>query len=220
MTLKQRLDAVRADFESKVPPEALRVMHASTEQLVASGQAQHALRAGDRAPAFVLPGEDGALISSSELLAKGPLVVSFYRGIWCPYCNLELQALEAARLAFEAEGASLVALSQQTAENSRKSRRDNDLGFPILVDHGGRTAQAFGIRWALEGDIKALYAKFGVDLAAFNGESSWTLPMPARYVIGRDGVIAYADINPDYTRRPEPEELLPVLAALNRAHAG
>jgi len=127
-------------------------------------------QAGDRAPEFILKDANGREVSSRELLAKGPLVVTFYRGVWCPYCNIDLQALVAAR---------------------------------------------FGLRFRLPDYLIELYRDtFKNDLSHTNGDSSWTLPMPARYVISTDGVIGYAEVNPDYTRRPDPEELLPVLSAL------
>ncbi|WP_285424215.1 peroxiredoxin-like family protein [Pseudomonas sp. efr-133-TYG-103a] len=221
MSLQLKLDAVKHDFESKVPAQALAVMEKSTQDLVSSKQAERALKSGDNAPAFTLADSDGNTVTSKDLLLKGPLVITFYRGVWCPYCNLELQALEALRSEIESRGATLVAISQQTAGNSRASRRDNAVSFPILIDQGGMLADAFGIRWALQGEIKALYEQFGVNLQTFNGESSWTLPMPARYVIDTQGVIAYSEINPDYTQRPEPVELLPVLDALaNKTVAG
>lgn len=112
-----------------------------------------------------------------------------------------------------------MAVSQQTAANSRKSQRNNRLGFPIVGDKGGELAAKFGIRWHLPEDLQAIHKQLGADLVAFNGEDSWTLPMPARYVIGQDGVIAYAEINPDYTRRPEPSDVLPVLDELKRSGA-
>jgi peroxiredoxin len=114
----------------------------------------------------------------------------------------------------EARGASLVAISQQTAPNNRKSQRQNGLGFPILGDHGGEIAAQFGVRWTLPDDLREVYKVFGADLAQFNGEDSWTLPMPARYVIAQDGGIAYAEVNADYTRRPEPSALFAVLEKL------
>ncbi|MHC2898168.1 peroxiredoxin [Bradyrhizobium barranii subsp. barranii] len=146
-------------------------------------------------------------MSSRDLLAKGPLVVSFYRGVWCPYCNLELQALQEALPEIAARGASLVAISPQTAPNSRKSERENKLSFPILSDVASGVADAFGIRFALPVDLVALYKSFKNDLPTFNDNPAWVLPMPARYVIGRDGIIAYAEVNPDYTQRPDPSEL-------------
>jgi peroxiredoxin len=161
----------------------------------------------------------GTAISSKVLLAQGPLVLTFYRGVWCPYCNFDLQALEAARAEIEARGDSLVALSQQTAPNSRKSQRQNGLGFPILSDLGGEVGARFGVRWTLPDDLREVHKALGADLVQFNGEESWTLPMPARYVIGQDGVIAYAEVNADYTRRPEPSDIFPVLDQLRRHQA-
>ena len=215
MSLQDRLDAFKADFEgTKAPPAAVAVMHRATAELVASGLADWTAKVGDRAPAFALPDTEGRPVSSSALLAAGPLVVTFYRGVWCPYCNMDLQAIEAAADAIRGLGASLVAISPQTAPNSRRSRRENGLSFPILADAGGETAKAYGLRFRLPDDLIELYKGFGVDLPTFNGDPSWTLPMPARFVIGRDGVIAYSEVNPDYTRRPDPEELLPVLRRL------
>ena len=218
MTLQDKLDALKTKFETEMaPPEVVAVLHRITDELIASGQAGRSLHAGDRAPAFTLPDPDGKLVSSQDLLAKGPLVLTFYRGVWCPYCNLDLQALEEARPEIEARGGFLVAVSQQTAANSRKAQRTNKLGFPIVSDKDGELAEKFGIRWHLPEDVQAVHKQLGADLVAFNGEDSWTLPMPARYVIGPDGVIAYAEINPDYTRRPEPSDVFAVLDHLNRS---
>jgi peroxiredoxin len=212
VSLQEKLDAFKADFEGKkAPPEVVAVMHKATADLIASGQADRALKAGWRAPKFALPDAHGVEVRSTDLLAKGPLVLTFYRGVWCPYCNMDLQAIEAAAAEIRALGASLVAISPQTAPNRRKSERENALSFPILSDHGNSVANEFGLRYRLPDDLIAVYKGFGNDLAVGNGEESWTLPMPARYVIGTDGVIAYAEVNPDYTRRPDPSELLPVL---------
>jgi peroxiredoxin len=219
MSLQDNLDAFKADFEGQAPAGAVAVFHKATAELVASGLAVRALKRGDRAPAFKLPDADGMLFDSAELLARGPLILTFYRGVWCPYCNLELQAIEAAAERMRASGASLLAISPQTRANSRKSQEQNRLSFPILSDHGGLLAAAFGLRFRLPQDLIEVYSGFGVDLAVVNGEGSWTLPMPARYVIAPDGVIAYAEVNPDYTRRPDPTELLPTLAALRAVAA-
>lgn len=224
MALQDRLDAFKADFEAgrfplKPSKEALEIMHRATAELIDSGQAQRARKAGDTAPEFTLKDPDGNDVVSRDLLAKGPLVVSFYRGVWCPYCNLELQALQAALPEIAARGASLVAISPQTAPNSRKSQRENKLDFPILSDVRSEVAAAFGIRFALSDELIALYKTFKNDLPTFNADPSWVLPMPARYVIGTDGVIAYAEVNPDYTHRPDPSELLPVLDRLRAAKA-
>lgn len=186
-------------------------MHRATAELIASGAATRALKAGDKAPAFALRNPDGVLVSSADLLAKGPLVLSFYRGVWCPYYNMELQALQAALPSFEQLGASLIAISPQTAANGRKSVRQNELHFPILSDTLNDVAAAFGLRFEMPDYLVDLYKSRKNDLPAFNGEPSWTLPMPARYVIARDATIIYAEVNPDYTRRPKPNDMLPAL---------
>jgi len=224
MALQDRLNALKADFEAGKFPlvptaEDLATMSRATAELIASGQAQRAVQAGNKAPEFVLKDPNGKAVSSRALLTQGPLVISFYRGIWCPYCNLELQALEATLPEITARGARLVAISPQTAPNSRKSQRDNKLSFPILSDERSEVANAFGIRFALPEYLVETYKRFKNDLPAINNDPGWVLPMPARFVIGPDGIVAYAEINPDYTHRPDPSELLSVLDALNHSAA-
>lgn len=219
MKLQDKLDAMREDFENGrfplVPTQAqLETMSNATQSLIDSRQADNAVEAGETAPEFVLEDADGNTVSSRSLLTRGPLIATFYRGVWCPYCNFDLQALEEIRPEIEARGASLVAISPQTQANSRKSQRDNKLGFPILSDAGASIADQFGLRFSLPKDLIEVYQQFGNDLARLNDDPFWVLPMPARYVIGTDGVIVYAEVNPDYTRRPDPSELLPVLDRL------
>jgi len=213
MSLQAKLDAFKADFKAGKPPynapaDIHPVMERATAELIASGAANKALKVGDKAPLFTLKDPDGHPVSSAELLAKGPLVLTFYRGVWCPYCNLELQALQAFLPTLQEAGASLVAISPQIAANSRKSMRTNGLQFPILSDRHNDVADAFGLRFALPDYLIELYKNLRNDLPSFNDDPSWTLPMPARYVIGQDGVIRYAEVNPDYTQRPEPEAIL------------
>jgi len=220
MKLPEQLAEFRRNFEAGGPPFNAPAwihepMHRATAELVASGIADRALKAGDVAPDFALPDVDGKTISLAELLKSGPLVLSFYRGVWCPYCNLDLQALQKALPQIEGLGARLIAVSPQTAANTRRSVRENNISFQILSDQGNEVAAQFGLRFTLPDYLQDLYKNtFKNDLAVNNGEPSWTLPMPARYVIGQDGVIAYAEVNPDYTQRPDPSELLPVLQQL------
>lgn len=224
MSLQAKLDAFKADFEAgkppyNVPPSVSETMHRATDALIASGAAGRARTVGDKAPAFSLQDPERNQVTSAGLLAHGPLVVSFYRGVWCPYCNMDLQALQEALPELERRGASLVALSPQTPANSRKSVRQNALTFPILSDPHNDVAAAFGLRFELPDYLVALYTALKNDLPTFNGDPSWTLPMPARFVIAPDGTIVYADVNPDYTQRPEPEEMFPALDALTRVTA-
>ena len=213
MTLQAQLDAFKADFMAGKPPynapaEIHPVMARATAELIASDAASKALKVGDKAPLFTLKDPDGKPVSSADLLAKGPLVLTFYRGVWCPYCNMELQALQAFLPTLQEAGANLVAISPQIAANSRKSVRTNGLEFAILSDTHNDVADAFGLRFALPDYLIELYKNLRNDLPTFNDDPSWTLPMPARYVIGQDGVIRYAEVNPDYTQRPEPEAML------------
>lgn len=216
MSLQDKLDAFKADFLAgkppyNAPPEIHPIMARATAELIASGQAERAVKVGDRAPAFLLQDENNQPVSSAELLAKGPLVVTFYRGAWCPYCNMELQAINEVLPEIQALNSSVVAISPQTQPNSRKAVRNNQLSFPVLSDVNGEIAAAFGLRFRLPDYLIELYANLKNDLPLINDDPSWTLPMPARYVIGQDGVVLYAEVNPDYTQRPDPRELLPVL---------
>ena len=223
MLLQDKLNAFKANFESGGPPyHAPAAVHdpmrRATDELVASAAAANALGVGDLAPAFRLPNAEGQPVSSAELLEKGPLVVTFYRGFWCPYCNIELDSLQEALPAIETRGATLVAISPQTAANSRRAIREKGLTFDILSDLGNEVAAKFGLRFRLPDYLIELYRDgFNNDLAVTNGEPSWTLPMPAGFVIDRTGVIAYSEVNPDYTQRPDPSEMLPVLDQLRQA---
>ncbi len=215
-TLQSKLEAFKADFEAGKPPYSvprpvIDTMHAATAALRASGLADKALKVGDKAPEFSLNDAEGKVVNSADLLKKGPLVASFYRGVWCPYCNLDLQALEAELPQIQALNASLVAISPQIASNSRKSIRQNKLAFPVLTDPNNATAAAFGIRYQLPVELIELYTSLKNDLPAFNGDDSWSLPLPGRFVIDTTGVIIYAEVDPDYTNRPETELLLPSL---------
>ncbi|MEM7727929.1 MAG: peroxiredoxin-like family protein [Pseudomonadota bacterium] len=225
MTLQDKLDDFRIAFESGEPPynispDVVALMHRATKELQETGQANRTLKVGDRLPDFDLPDAEGRMVRSSELLKDGPLVISFYRGVWCPYCNMELDALQAALGDIREKGAHLVSISPQTPTNSRKSARQNNVEFPILSDGANTYARQLGLVFRLpEYLIEGAYKKLGAILPTFNGDDSWELPMPARFVADTDGTIAYAEVNPDYTQRPDPSELLDVLDTLNRRRA-
>lgn len=225
MSLQDRLDAFRTQFEAGGPPfnapaHIHEVMHRATHQLIASHAADKALKVGATAPDFSLKDSDGQAIALADLLRSGPLILTFYRGVWCPYCNMDLQALQMALPEFQKRGAQLVAISPQIAANSRRSQRENKLSFPILCDPRNDVAAQFGLRFELPDTLQDLYKNvFKNDLAAVNGDASWTLPMPARFLIAKNRIIRYAEVNADYTRRPDPEVILPVLDQLAHAAA-
>jgi peroxiredoxin len=205
---------MRAHDATATPREMKRAVAVEMSALISSGQAGRALNHGDKAPDFVLPDTEGNAVSTRDLLQKGPLVVTFYRGVWCPYCNADLQAVEEVAGRIRGYGASLVATSPQTPENSRRSQEENKLSFPILSDKNCELAENFGIRWIPSQALQGVYLNFGTDIGAFNGDGSWALPMPARYVIAQDGTISYAEIHPNFTHRPEPGDVCPVLERL------
>lgn len=217
--LQDGLDIVRADWESRIlSKDVVRIMHRVRDQLV-SAHSVPALGVGSRAPEFELPDYDGEKIASRALLRKGPLVTTFYRGSWCPYCAYDLEALQATFSELEVRGASVVAVSQETASRSRRCRTVVELGFPLLRDQGGEVAARYGVRWTVPADLQRIYRILDADLDELNGEDSWTLSMPARFVIDLDGIIAYAVTSPDYTVRSEPRDLVSVLDMLRRRSA-
>lgn len=214
MLLQDKLDAVKAEDLATTPPKVTLVRRKAVEGLAASGLAERATQAGEQAPAFRLRDGHGRAFSSREALCRGPMVLVFYRGRWCPYCTVDLRAIELASREIRSLGASLVVVSQQTPHNSLETQRLNALSFTSLVDEGGKIAHAFGLRWIVSDELRAVEMGSGLDLAAFNGDASWTLTMPTRYVVAADGTIKYADISIDYTRRGDPSELISVLAHL------
>jgi peroxiredoxin len=214
-TLADELDAFRENFMANVPAEIRDAMIRADRSLAASGITEGAIRAGDLAPDFTLPGVDGTPVRLWDLLAHGPVVLSFYRGGWCPYCNMELRALQKALPAMQAHGATLVAISPQTPDASLSTAEKNDLAFPVLSDHASRVAQAFGIAFDLAEELRPIYARFNHALPVVNGVDSWALPVPATFVIGRDGRVTLAFVDPDYRNRLEPAAILAALADLS-----
>ncbi|WP_432761442.1 peroxiredoxin-like family protein [Rhizobium mayense] len=186
----------------------------AAEYLKATGQTEKVITAGRRAPDFCLPDQDGVKTSSASMLRRGPLLLVFYSGGWCPGCVLGLRALQELRPLIEARGASLVAVSQQTIEENARTRSTTQVSLPILCDKGGKVAQQFGVRWRVPELLQTLHLKIGIDLPSLHGEDSWTLPIPARFVIDQRGVIVYSEADPDQTHRSNPSDLLPVLNRL------
>jgi peroxiredoxin len=189
----------------------------AAEYLKASGQAEKVLAAGRHSPGFCLPDQDGVRTSSESILRRGPLLLIFYSGGWCPGCNLSLRALEEIRPLIEARGASLVAISPQTIEENARTRRTTQVTLPILSDKGGKIALQYGVRWRIPELLQTLHLKSGIDLPSLHGEDSWTLPIPARFVVGQDGVIAYSEVDLDQPHRSNPSDILPVLDHLGSA---
>jgi peroxiredoxin len=202
-------------FDGKQPShETSAAESRAVASLIACGRARSALRGGDRLPLFVLADSDGTQRSAREALSKGPLVVGFLLGAWSSPACLAASALESACPAIEARGGSVMAISPQSAAQARSMKRGCKTSFPLLSDAGGAIAAQFGIRWRVPADLKEAYGRAGIDLGQINGEESWSLPMSALYVAATDGIIAYAQIDPDFRRPIDPSVVLDTLEHL------
>lgn len=219
MSLTAELKALDADFLTRVPTGIAAAMSRADLALVGSGILDAALKAGNQAPDFALTNARGGVVRLSLEYASGPVVLSFYRGGWCPYCNLELRALQKMLPEFKAAGATLIAVSPQTPDESLSTVEKNDLAFPVLSDTGSRVAKSFGIAFDLPDALRPIFTSFGHALPERNGDESWVLPLPATYVIDRDGIIAFAHVDVDFRNRLEPDTITATLAALARREA-
>ncbi len=214
MTLAQQLNDFQQQFRAGRSPDTLAIMDRVTQDLQNANRGDHSLKTGDQVPLFQLPNATGEIVDLGALLDQGPVVLSFYRGGWCPYCNLELRALQQIVPQIRALGATLVAVSPQTPDHSLTTAEKNDLTFHVLSDVGNRIARQFGLVFTLPEDLRSVYEGFGIDLPAHNGDQTFELPVSATFVIAPDSTIAHGDVNVDYTQRMEPEQILEVLQRL------
>ncbi len=214
MGLQQQLDEQKKTTINKASAETIQTMGQATSDLKASGIENRALGRGDQAPDFCLPNALGNEVSLANLLSHGPVVLSIYRGGWCPYCNLEIRALKAVLPDIEALGANLIAIAPEVPEKINEMGDRHTPGFEILSDVGNLVSRQFGLVFSLPETIRTIYAGFGIDLPAYNGDASFELPLPATYVIRTDGQIAYGFVDADYTKRMEPAEIIQTLKSL------
>ena len=214
MTLAKQLENQLTKAKANIPAEKLAVMAQATTELINSGIAEQTLQVGDTLPPINLPNALGKTVNTQDLLTEGALVISFYRGQWCPYCNLELRALQQALPEFKALGASLVAISPQNPDNSLSTTEKNELTFEVLSDVGNQVARQLGLVFQIPEQLRPIYQSFGIDLPEHNGDETFELPIAATYVINRDGKVVYAFVNPDYTQRAEPADILAAVANL------
>jgi peroxiredoxin len=214
MSLKEELDAFRANFTNKLLPEVSEEMERAHRDLSTSEILQNTVKSGDKAPDFNLPDARGGYVHLYDLLTRGPVVISFYRGGWCPYCKLELRALQQVLPAITALGAELVAISPQKPDESLSTAEKNQLSFPVLSDVGSATAKDFGIVFDAAKWIRIYYASAGHSLPKVNGDDSWVLPIPATFVVKSSGIVELAFVDVDYRNRLEPAEIITALRKL------
>lgn len=212
-SLQETLDTRKAEFEQKAP-ESLKLIYADGISSVAeSGMLDEAKNEGDKAPDFALTNAVGKQVSLQDYLAKGPVVLTWYRGGWCPYCNMTLARLQEELPNFKAEGANLLALTPELPDKSVSTAEKHDLQFEVLSDVGNVVAREYGIVFKLTDEVASSYQK-SFDLHGYNGDDSDELPLAATYVIDTDGIIRYAFLDSDYRNRAEPKAIIQALKKL------
>jgi peroxiredoxin len=212
MSLKEQLEEYRAGWYKRVPAERQAIMQRHIEQLRAGEISRTMLKVGDSAPAIVLGNAKGEMVDVGTMLKKGPVIVTFYRGGWCPYCNLELKAFQEILPQIMAAGVSLVAISPERPDESLSTAEKNALSFEVLSDVGQKVGRAFGLVYEFTDELRTAYDGFGLDIPTRNGApDEWALPVSATYVIGSDGVISYAYTDTDYRDRADPLDVLKLL---------
>lgn len=214
MSLQQELDAFRAEFTRTAPAERAALYDAKVEEMRRNFPRDQIPAVGDRAPDFTLPDAQGRPLSLSDSLRTGPVVVTFYRGGWCPYCNIQLRAYQQALPQITALGGRLLAISPQDPDASLTTAEKNALAFDVLSDAGNAVARAFGLVYALPEELRDALRSNGKALPGFNGDDSWELPLTATFVIGQDGRIALAWADTDYRVRLAPEAIIEALGTL------
>jgi peroxiredoxin len=219
MSLNTELQALQQARREQTPADVRDTMARATHDLAASGQAENALSAGERAPLFDLADATGGRVRLAERLAAGPVVLVFYRGAWCPYCNLTLRALQKIEKEITARGARLVAINPQSPDDSLSLAGKHQLTFDVLSDPGCETAKRYGLAYEPSEELIEVYRRIGLDLERANADGGRLLPIPATYVIAADGVIAWSQADADYTRRAEPADILAALDLLGRVPA-
>jgi peroxiredoxin len=211
MSLEQTLAGLRDKFAKILPNGATAIMEGHIESLRKSGAVDQILKPGTKAPAFTLKNQHGEDISSVELIKHGPLVVSFTRGSWCPFCSAEAHALNEVYDEFRQAGVELVVLSPQSPDRARKQATAGKLKFNLLVDKDNAIGKAFGLVYTFPENLKNVYRDvLKLNIQAINEANCWQLPIPARFVIDGNGVIRDVKADPDYRYRPEPSEVFDI----------
>ena len=210
--LIDEINKYKESFRGKVPKEIQETMLKATKELEGMQLSRNSLQVGSKANDFLLTNVLNKKVSLKNLLEKKDFVVlNFYRGLWCPYCNLELQALQNINDELISLNAKLVALSPQTPDSSLSTKEKNELEFEVLSDTDNLTAKEYGLVFSLNDKLKPIYKSFGIDIPTSNANSSYELPMPAIFVINKQQEIIYSFIDEDYTKRCEPQNILDII---------
>jgi peroxiredoxin len=217
MSLAEQLANRATQGKTSLPVDTQEMYRRALATLEESGIAEQALNVGDTAPDFELPNAVGEMVRLSDHLESGPVILSFYRGQWCPFCNLELQALQKSMDDIEVAGATLIAVSPNTPDTSLSTVEKHALTFPVLSDHDNLVAKQFRLVFEMTEENIENYREKGRDIPRFNGSDKWELPIPATYVIDTDRVIRYAYVDFNHRRRAEPSEVIAAAARLSQS---
>ncbi|NJO81457.1 MAG: AhpC/TSA family protein [Blastochloris sp.] len=213
---QQQIDEFIAQQVSRLPAELLDDLTSPIQELVESRAAEKALQEGSKAPDFTLPDEHGQPVTLSKLLEQGPVVITFYRGVWCNFCNLEMNAYQHVLPALQELGASIVAISPQKQEHCLSLIQKNTLTFPVLSDIGNTVSRQFGLVFTINKRAQNAHNRARKDLPRFNGDDSWELPIPATYLIDQSGTIRLAYVDPDFMQRLDPATVVARIKELKK----
>jgi len=214
--LTEEINNYKEAFKDKVPADIREIMLQATAKLEKESISKDALKVGALAKQFALPNALGNLIKLDKLLEQNDyIVLNFYRGVWCPYCNMELKALQDMNDEFKKLGTKIVGVSPQTPDASLSTQETNELTFEVLSDEHNIIAKEYGLVFSLAQELRPIYSKFGIDIPTSNADDSFELPMPATYLINKNGEILYSFIDEDYTKRCEPQIILDIISKNN-----
>ncbi len=216
MSLKEQLSSFKEERFAEFSDEIKSTIIGDLQRLSASGIVERAPKVGDKCKDATLMNQRGEKTSLSSLLKKGPLVVTFYRGGWCPYCNLELRAYQEVLAEIQAAGATLVAITPELPDASLSTAEKNELEFEVLSDANSDYARELGIVFTVAEELRPLYESFGIQIEKHNGKGQFDVPLASTFIVDTDGTITYAFVAADYTLRAEPSEIVEKLKALKK----
>jgi peroxiredoxin len=214
MSLTETINEYKKAFKKEAPQNIQELILQTTANLNDSGITLKAPKTNETMPVFSLPNHKGNAVSLSSLLDHGPVVITFYRGGWCPYCNFELREYQKSLDKIKSLGATLVAITPELPDVSLSTSEKNELAFEVLSDVNAEYAKSLGLVFSLPDALKPIYLSFGIDVETHNGEGQFDLPLAATFVIAKDGTIVSAFVDSDYTLRQDPSEVINVLKSL------
>ncbi|SDN50684.1 Peroxiredoxin [Paenibacillus sp. yr247] len=214
MSVKEQLDQAKEGFIATAPEEVQAALFRNIKEQQESG-ILFGLKEGDKAPNFTLTNPLGNQVNLYDELAKGPVVLTFYRGSWCPFCNIQLRAYEQALPELKKLGGQLIAVTPQSPDNSLSHQEKEELTFQVLSDSNGTVSDSYKVLYEVPDYVQDVFTqKFGLDLTKFNNTARWILPVPATFIIDKEGIIRRAHVNPDFMKRMEPQEIIDQLKKL------